>query len=422
VNQYPKGHSPKCPVQGPNCRGVVRTKGASACHPCSRARPNVPPELAVPFAPTETAKLAVSGDSAELTTLTAEPIRTLEDLIRVCQIDTDTWDIERWIANKWEMGSTDANKQSHVRPLFQIKAWLKKRVQRLAIVGEIDALIAAAKEKLPARPKLAKATNTGHMLEIAIPDLHIGKLAWGRETGETNYDSKIAERVFLEALDTLVARTASYRFEQIVFPIGNDLLNADNLQNTTTRGTPQNTDSRYQKSFMLARELMTRAIERLRAIAPVHVLMVPGNHDTLSTWCLGHSLECWFHATPDVSIDNEPRNRKYFQFGQVMLMFTHGDKGKRLNYPLVMATEQPQMFGSTTHREAHTGHLHQMRVEESHGVKVRISPALCPADAWHAENMFTGNARAAEAFVWSKDEGLVGTAIYTVPRSAEDAA
>src|SRR5678815_4639289 len=103
-----------------------------------------------------------------------------------------------------------------------------------------------------------------------------------------------------------------------------------------------------------------------------------------------------------------------------MLMFTHGDKGKRPNYPLVMAQEQREMWGNTIHREAHTGHLHQMRVEELHGVKVRISPALCPADAWHAENMFTGNARAAEAFVWHKDEGLVGTAIYTVPERDED--
>lgn len=421
MNAHARGSEPRCSVQGPRCLGIVRTKGATRCHACSRMKAYKPPPDPKPPVPQETSRFADNGDSAELTTVTAEPVRTLEDLIRVCQIDTEVWEIERWVANKWEMGSTDQEKQSHVTPLFQIKAWLKKRTARLAIVDEIDALIAAAKAKIPARPKLAKPVRSGHMLEIAIPDLHIGKLAWGRETGESNYDSKIAERVFLDALNALLDRTASYRFEQIVFPIGNDLLNADNLQNTTTRGTPQNTDSRYQKSFMLARDLMTRAIDRLRAIAPVYVKMVPGNHDTLSTWCLGHSLECWFHATPDVFIDNEPRNRKYHQFGQVMLMFTHGDKGKRPNYPLVMATEQPQMFGSTTHREAHTGHLHQTRVEETHGVKVRISPALCPADAWHAENMYTGNARAAEAYVWSKDEGLIGTAVYTVQRSAEDA-
>jgi hypothetical protein len=113
----------------------------------------------------------------------------------------------------------------------------------------------------------------------------------------------------------------------------------------------------------ILKALITRVEEYTRRFLVIDLLeweayvkMVPGNHDTLSTWCLGHSLECWFHATPDVMIDNEPRNRKYHQFGQVILMFTHGDKGKRPNYPLVMATEQPQMFGATVHREAHTGH------------------------------------------------------------------
>lgn len=385
-------------------------------------KPDDTPVLAPNPQPMETAKIAVNGDAAEVTRMTHEAVRTLDDLIRVCEIDTATWEIERWIANKWESAHTDAEKQAHVQPLFQIKAWLKRKVQQLAIRDEIAALIADAKQRIPARPRLSKVRDqSGYMLELAIPDLHLGKLAWARETGEANYDSRIAETLFTDALDALVARTASYRFDQIVLPVGNDLLNADNAALTTTRGTPQSSDTRYQHSFTIARQMMTAAIERLRAIAPVRVILVPGNHDTLSTWHLGDSLACYFHATPDVSIDNEPRTRKYHQFGKVMLMFTHGDKGKRPNYPLVMATEQPKMFGETVHREAHTGHLHQTRVEEMHGVRVRISPALCPADAWHAENMYTGNARAAEAFVWSADEGMVGTAIYTVPRR-EDAA
>lgn len=424
VNVYRPGEAPECPIKGPKCLGRIRTKSASACHPCSRMKPQ---GQAVDVRQ-RTDGVVMDGNTCEITKMSPEPVRTLADLIRVCEIDTETWEIERWVANKWEMGHTDAKKQSHVRPLFQIKAWLKRKVQQLAIRDEIAALVADAKRKIPARPsvrtKSRSATDaSGYMLELAIPDLHIGKLAWATETGEANYDSKIAERVFTDALEALLARTASYRFDQIVFPVGNDLLNADNIQGTTTRGTPQTTDSRYQKSFALARRLMTDAIDRLRAIAPVHVLLVPGNHDTLTTWHLGDSLACYFHRTSDVQIDNDPRQRKYHQFGRVMLMFTHGDKGKRPNYPLVMATEQPDMWGATVHREAHTGHLHQLRVEELHGVKVRISPALCPADAWHAEHMFTGNARAAEAFVWEKSEGLVGTAIYTVQKgSDEDAA
>jgi hypothetical protein len=121
---------------------------------------------------------------------------------------------------------------------------------------------------------------------------------------------------------------------------------------------------------------------------------------------------------PDVTVDNEPAQRKYVEFGRCMVLLTHGDKGKREDYPLLMATEQPAMFGRTLYREAHTGHLHQTKVQEYHGVRVRILPSLAGADAWHAENGYVGNIRAAEAFVWSADEGLVATAYYTVPAPA----
>ncbi len=98
-----------------------------------------------------------------------------------------------------------------------------------------------------------------------------------------------------------------------------------------------------------------------------------------------------------------------------MLMFTHGDKGKQENYPLLMATEMPEMFGATVHREVHVGHLHQLRVRELMGVRVRVIPSLSAADSWHSDMQFVGNKRAAEAFVWCPKEGLVAQATYTVP-------
>ena len=81
-----------------------------------------------------------------------------------------------------------------------------------------------------------------------------------------------------------------------------------------------------------------------------------------------------------------------------------------------MATERPEMFGATKFREAHTGHRHTDKVEEYHGVKVRILSALCPPDRWHAEHAFVGNLRRGEAFIWNKEEGLIGTASYTDTR------
>lgn len=359
------------------------------------------------------------GNEATVSRVTPERVRSLADLIRVCEIDTSEWEVERFLCNKWEVGAKVGPQDTaevQVTPLFQVKAWLKRKVDLLAARREVAALADEARKGLPTIKAVApKAPKSGYMLELNIADLHNGKLAWSGETGHESYDTRIAEAVHDAAVETLLQRTGAYRFDEIVLAVGNDLLHVDSRANQTTAGTPQDTDSRYYKVFLSTRRMTQRAIERCRKLARVRVVMVPGNHDRDSVWHLGDSLACVYDGCKDVVINNAPTQRKYVEFGKVMLMLTHGDKGKRADYPLLMATEQAAMFGRTQFREAHTGHLHQTQVQEWHGVRVRILPSLAGVDAWHAENTYTGNIRAAEAFIWSASEGLVGTAYYTVP-------
>lgn len=362
---------------------------------------------------------ATTGNEATVSRVTPERVRSLADLIRVCDIDTSEWEVERFVCNKWEVGAKVGPQDTatvEVTPLFQVKAWLKRKVDLLAARREVAALADEARKGLPTIKAVApKAPKSGYLLELNIADLHNGKLAWSGETGHESYDTRIAEAVHDAAVETLLQRTGAYRFDEIVLAVGNDLLHVDSRANQTTAGTPQDTDSRYYKVFLSTRRMTQRAIERCRRLAKVRVVMVPGNHDRDSVWHLGDSLSCVYDGCKDVVIDNAPTQRKYVEFGKVMLMLTHGDKGKRADYPLLMATEQAAMFGRTRFREAHTGHLHQTQVQEWHGVRVRILPSLAGVDAWHAENTYVGNIRAAEAFIWSASEGLVGTAYYTVP-------
>lgn len=374
--------------------------------------------------------LNVKGNTAELSMPTHERVSSLEDLVRVCRIDTKTWDVERWTCQTQEMAAmpratgnkTDGWQRESTEPivaqLFHVKAWLKRRIIILGVEAELKALLADAQQRIgrlkDARP-LRRVARGAHMLEVSIYDAHFGKLAWDIETGHGNYDLKIAERDFAEALETILARTKSFAFEQIVFVLGNDLMNADSRANQTTAGTPQDTDGRYHKAFGIVRRTATRAIDRLRGIAPVRVPMVPGNHDTMGVWHLGDSLQCYYRGQTDVTIDNDPKQRKYHQYGANMLMWTHGDKGKRTNYPQIMASEQAAMWGSTKFREIHLGHRHLSELASFPGVQVRTLRALTATDAWHAEQGYVGNLRGAEAFVWHRTEGLISQALYTVP-------
>lgn len=295
---------------------------------------------------------------------------------------------------------------------FEAKA--DSELREIAILEEIESLKEHAKGQINAKPsKIARSKKpTGNMLELSIPDTHFGKLAWPTETGHEPWDTTISAATYTRAVDTLIDRSGEYEYDEILYVVGNDILNSNDAENMTAHGTIVTTDGRYHKTFWKVRSTVVSVIEKLRQIAPVRVMMVYGNHDTLAAWHLGDSLECYFHAHKDVVIDNQPTYRKYYQFGLCMLGYTHGDKGQRDDYPLLMATEQPKMFGETKYREMHIGHRHKTQTDEFHGVRVRTFSALCPPDDWHAENAFTGNLRNAEALKWNKEQGLLGTALY----------
>ena len=362
----------------------------------------------------------VTGDKWALT-LPKTRIHTLQQLIEYFEVDESIWEVAKFTCLSHEMGYTTGKKTKKIgmhKELYNVRAEFKKKKDVILAKTEIADLIAQAKElikEVPAKQTIYREKNAplaGHMLEINIPDVHFGKLAWGTETGYGNYDTKIAEAMYLRAVDALLFRAKGYRFDEVLFIVGNDLLQADDTESRTTSGTVVTTDGRYQKTFRTARAAVIRAIEKCREIAPVRILVVPGNHDNLSAWHLGESLAIYFDRYEDVTVENEPTPRKFHQFGKVGLMFCHGHKGKKNDYPLQFATERPDIFGTTKFREVHCGHHHETKLDEHHGVRVRVLPALCEPDDWHSEMGFTGNLRSAEAFVWSNHEGLIAQFFY----------
>jgi hypothetical protein len=338
-------------------------------------------------------------------------IHTEVQLVDYMQIDLQKWEIIECTFNKWSMGTAGGGKQS----LFQVKARCKLRRNIVDAKNEIAALREEAKNTVRpvVYPMDREPVDSGLVLEIAIFDLHFGKQSWSQETLDRPYDVKITEVMFFRALERIIERSKGFKYEKVLFIVGNDLLHSNDLDSKTANGTIVDSDGRFQKAYVTARKAMVAAIERLRSIAPVHVLVCVGNHDRFSAWTLGDSLESWFHNDPDVVIDNGPALRKYFQWGDVGLLFTHGDEGKRQDFPLLFATERSEMFGQTKFREVHTGHNHTTKTEEFHGVRVRIISSLSTADSWHASKGFKGALRTAEAFVWSKTEGLIAQYTYS---------
>lgn len=371
------------------------------------------------------------------------PHCSLERFLVDSRVDLSVWTVERYVINSWEMGRRDRRVEldyqdgaatGSVRDtgliakeqLYQIKVWLTRRVEERGLEQLREAVIAAMREHSPRydKPRYRTAPpESRYMLEIAIPDLHVGKLAWGQEAGE-DYDIKIAEQAFRGAVEHFLEKTRGYDIGRVLFVVGNDLLHVDNENNATALGTRQDVGSRWQKSFKRALELLVWGIDRMVAIAPVHIPVIPGNHATSAEHLMGEVLSAWYRLNPAVTVDNRPKHRKYVRYGNSLIGYTHGHHEKHADLPLIMATEAPEQWAATRYRAWHIGHLHHKRttrhevVRERNGVEIRISPALCAVDAWHSQKGYVGSVRGAEAFLWHPSLGLEAHLSYSLFKEA----
>jgi predicted phosphodiesterase len=324
--------------------------------------------------------------------------------------DTNKWDIEKYTIKKTDVTSKETDRNI---PKYAIEVWFKRKNDIdldlfLQSFEQKTKDLAIKKFDLPKKDK-----NKNLLLEISIPDLHLAKLAWSKETGQ-DYDIDIASKLYNKTIDNLLSKSPLDRIEKIIFPVGNDFFQFDNENSQTTAGTYVDSDSRWQKMFIRGCELLVENITKLSQIAPVHVLIVPGNHDQLSSQYLGYYIQARFRNNKNIVIDNEPKTRKYFTFGENLLGFTHGKEEKHNDLPLIMATECKESWGKTKYKSIHLGHLHKESVREINGVKVRIIPSLCATDSWHSKKGYCGNIRAAEAFVYDRVNGLESIYYYNL--------
>jgi predicted phosphodiesterase len=339
-------------------------------------------------------------------------IKTLDDLIRVCKIDTSVWNVDRYVVNKWEVGS-QVDGQIIVEPLFQIKAWLKKSTEIFELKRIRQEIIEDVKSFAPKYEALKfKNKNHGQLMEVNIFDLHFGKLCWGKETGD-NYDIKIATKRFIDAISAMIERSKGFDIKRVVFPIGNDFFNSDTRMNQTSNGTPQDEDLRWQKTYRAGRQLLIKGIDMLSQIAPVDVVVVQGNHDFERSFYVGDAMECWYHNNKNVKVNNGANPRKHYKFGKCLITYTHGNNEKVADLPLLVASEEPKLWSETKFREIHVGHLHHkkeikfMATQEHKGMVIRFMRSLSGTDAWHNLKGYKGGIQSCEMFIWDENDGLV---------------
>lgn len=426
---------------------------AAQCAVCRNSKTPSDPALQ----PRLTDSIVETATGRDITKAVYERVRSLEDLVRVCDIDLSVWEVGTWEANKWEVGAAPraTGKSGEwaretadiiVTPLYQVKARLKRiSVENKTLQLLSEGLIADIRAEVRKAPKLFTVRNVdkryvddGFLFEFAPFDLHLGKFAWSDET-VANYDVDIAEDLFKQSLDFLLnggLKLTSNKIAKVLCVFGNDVSHVDSKNLQTTAGTPMDYDSRYIRVYRRITAVHRWAVDQLRQVAPVDVVIVPGNHDELTSFHMGEILATRYETDPHVSVDNGPRLRKYYEHGKNLLGFAHGDSERVGELPLTMAREQKDAWARCTEREWQIGHKHIVEGWETRrgrkefykadrpglieqdlysdkGVRIRRLTSLSGHDAWHTKHAYMDR-RACEAFVFHKSAGFTGQLSFNI--------
>ena len=374
-----------------------------------------------------------SMSSSMLLRMTEEQAKNPEFVLKAHGFDIDTWELSSCRNTVREVVSkvvnqvdkdgelvdqyTDKGKPVYttdVRTLYASYITVKPRKDGYLAFSKIKKFYEELIED-DHRPIIKKNENkqTNLMLEIPIVDVHFGKLSLSEDVAEP-YNYNLAKQRFNCVIDDVIDSVKDKQIEKIVFPIGNDFFNIDTYKSTTTAGTQQNCDLSPHLIFKYGVECLIENIIKLTDIAPVEVFCINGNHDFLSSYHALYSIYCYFHNNENVIINTGTRPRKYIEFGNVLLGFTHGDKEKNRIGGL-MQIEAREAWGRTKYHEIHTGHWHSEQItKESGGVIIRNLSSFTGSDLWHNENGYVGAIKKCQSFLWDKNKGLKSIIVSTI--------
>lgn len=361
----------------------------------------------------------------------SERLISLDDVLKQYKISDKEWEVEKYIVKttegyrkdrqvEWDVSNgvvtngkvRDSGKMLIVI-LYHHEVRLIRKTEEIRANMVINEMTTKALSFSPKYPKINyKVHDDNYLYEIALPDLQLGRLVLEEETNSNN-SVDITIKKAKESLYKLIGYTKGLPINRILFPIGNDFFDSNTAAMTTVHGTPQQDDVRWQRTFNLAQQLIVDVTDILSVVAPVDLVIVGGNHDEERIFYFGKTLDAWYHNNPNVKVDSEPKLRKYYKHAKNLIGLTHGYYEKNETLASLMAYEKPEMWAASKNREWHLGDKHHKKDvvfktdETTNGVVIRILRSLADPSVWEYNKGFVGSLKAAEAFVWHPENGVI---------------
>jgi len=349
-----------------------------------------------------------SYTSDKLLIMSEEQSKDIDYILNAHGFNTHVWELISARNNIWNVYS----KQDGVQTLYSSKIVVKPK--QFDITNEDVEKWFDNLDRNYSLPKISTTTNylTGDkLLLIDIADLHLNLQASMFVTGN-EYNCDIAEKLFFYVLGDIMSRTNQYKFNRIIFCVGGDMLNGDNLAGSTTKGTPQSSDIHLFDAYERLTAMTIKAIDVLKdkCKCKVDVIYVAGNHDMTVGFKLAKYIDAWYRLDDMVNVDYSPFPRKYVVFGKTLFVFAHDGNLKTL--PKTIADEARQYWSSIETTEVFLQHLHSEQVlMEDNNMRIQRLPTISAKSEWTVSKGY-GSKRQCKSFIFDLEDGMTDV-LYT---------
>ena len=336
---------------------------------------------------------------------------TPDEILTFHHLDPKRWEIVSCKNNIWNA----QDKVGRVQ-MYQSKVSAKPRKVEITL-DDIDLYF---KSKVYSKPEIIplQYDASGETLEICLPDLHVGLLAWAQETG-ADYDIHIARQAFMTCMSDIVLRCQGRAFKRIYLVTLGDLLHIDNDLQTTSKGTFQQADGRMAKIFNSALDMLIDALDLLGSLAPVETVYLSGNHDRQAGYMVIKALEMAYRKDTNFTFDTAPNPMKHRLIDVSLVGWTHGSMYSK-NLGEWLPEQARKEYGQAKFVEVHAGHTHIESTKEryvlkaventvvypSGGVIVRSLPRISNSSYWEHEQGYPQGTKTLMCFVWHEQQGL----------------
>lgn len=295
--------------------------------------------------------------------------------------------------------------------------WVKEDrevTDRLNDIREaVDTIMSGVKaiEEVP----VVEAIRSTDMFNLYInSDLHIGALMDESETGDRDWDRKIALKTIKASIDFLLDASPNTEVG-VVVDLG-DILEIDDFKNATPKsGNKLDVDGRYSKILDVALEATEYMVQKaLVKHKTVYFININGNHDITS----GHSIRAYmrgrFKDNSRVIVDESHKEIKYFEFGSTLLGFAHGDGLRMRDAGEVMVVDNEATFSGTANRYFHFGHVHKDSVYDGRLCRSESHRNLSPLNNWAAHMGYRRQAGTMKCITYHAEFGEINRTTFNV--------